>query len=42
MREKSEAITPGPMCLDDWPKPPIWPEDLPLIAGCCPVKSTET
>ncbi len=20
----------GPMCYD-WPKPPIWPEDLPLI-----------
>ena len=19
------------MRLDDWPKPPIWPEDLPLI-----------
>ena len=19
------------MCNDDWPKPPIWPEDLPLI-----------
>ncbi len=19
------------MCYDDWPKPPIWPEDLPLI-----------
>ncbi len=19
------------MCLDDWPKPPIWPDGLPLI-----------